>query len=99
LHWAPYDLTCSAVKVYAHVQPTTSGTYTLSVDANGNNLLSSASFSMTTLVSETLTSLTLTSTASHKNLTAGNRVKFTFDANNSDLAGSGIYVQLLYTPQ
>ena len=86
----PRDVTISAIHLYALTAPTTVGTYTFAAAGDGNNLLSAATFDLTSLVNDTLTAMTLTLTTADLNIDALDLVRFTFASNNPDLAGSGI---------
>ena len=101
LWFAPYACTVTAIKVYADTSPATAGVYTLAVeDIDGsNNLISTATFDLTSLVSGTLTTLTLTGTTADLELATGTRVRFQFVSDNGDLTGDGVYTQIIYRSQ
>lgn len=96
--WVPFDCRVVAIKVYLHVAATTAGTWTLEVfdEDNSNNLISTATFDLTSLVAQTLTPLTLTSTAADLELAEGTRIRYSNDSDNSDLVAGGLYFQLIY---
>lgn len=98
LWFAPYNSEVLEIKVYGATTPTTVGTYTLAVEdmTATNNLLSAATFDMTSLVPETLTDLALTATTANLTLPKGTRVRFRLVSDNADLAASGIYLQIIY---
>jgi hypothetical protein len=99
--FAPYGMELVAVKVYSAVVPTTAGVYTLSViDVdNANNLLSTATFDMTTLAATTLTAMTLTGTVADRDMATGTQMRIRLVSDNVDLVASGVYAQLIYRSQ
>lgn len=99
--FAPYNLTLVKAKVYAHVAPTTAGTYTLTLtdEDAANNLLAAASFDMTSLVAQTLTTLTLTGTTANLDMSEGTRIKYSLASDNGDLVAGGVYIQLIFRSQ
>lgn len=97
-YWfAPAPITIVAIKLYAATAPTTAGTYAFTATGAGNNLLGAASFDLTSLPSDALTSAPLTGTAVDLNLATGAKVAFSFASNNGDLTGAGLCLQVLYT--
>ena len=101
LFFAPAAITITDVKIYTDTAPTTAGVYTLEVeDIDGsNNLLSVATYDMTTTSSATLTGLGLTGTTADLSLAEGTRVRCQFVSDNGDLTGSGHYIQIIYRLQ
>jgi hypothetical protein len=100
LFFAPYDLQVVGINVLASATPTTAGSYTLAVeniDAS-NNLLSVATYPLTTLAPATLTSLPLTATPVDLELTEGTRVRFQLVSDNGDLGplNLAMYTQIVF---
>jgi len=101
LWFAPYDCEVVGVRVYGQTSPTTAGVYTLAVedlDAS-NNILSVATFDLTSLTAATLTTVALTGTGADLLLSAGTRVRFQFVSDNGDLVATGLYTQIIYRSQ
>lgn len=74
--------TITAIKLYAGTAPAT-GTITLAIaDSKGRNLLSAATFDLTSLVGGTLTTLTLTTSTDLLTVPAGETLTFTIVSNN-----------------
>ena len=96
LFFAPKNLRIVGIKVYAETIPTTAGTFTLTVDADGSNILATTPFILTTLSAATLTSLPLTATESLLLRSTGSKIRFIFSSDNGDLVATGVYVQALY---
>lgn len=97
LWFAPFDLTVTGIKLYAATAPSSpGGTYLFTAGVGATNLLSPASFSLETLVSATLTSMTLSAVAGALNRSTGDVFTFSFASNNADLEGAGLYMQLIY---
>lgn len=101
LWFAPYDCEVVGIRVYGQTSPSTAGVYTLAVediDAS-NNLLSAATFDITSLTAATLTPVPLTGTGADLLLPAGTRVRFQFVSDNGDLVAAGLYAQIIYRSQ
>ena len=99
--FAPYDMQILAIKVYGQVSPTTAGVYTLAVeDLDGsNNLLSAATFDMTSLSAATLTTMSLTGTGANLQVPEGTALRFQLVSDNADLVASGLYAQIIFRSQ
>jgi len=103
LFFAPYNCTIVGINAYCESGATTAGVYTLAdedIDAT-NNLLSAATFDMTTpnLPAATVTPVTLTGTTANLDLAAGTRVRFQLASDNADLVASGVYLQIIFRSQ
>ncbi len=94
--FAPYDLNILAIKLFAYTATTTVGSYLFAATGNGNNLLSSSTFDVGTLVSQTLTGMTLSATSSDLVISSGGVFDLSFTSDNADLTGAGLYVQIFY---
>lgn len=102
-YFAPYTMTLVGVNAYCHSGASSAaGVYTLAVEANGNNLLSAATFDMETtgsLPAATLTAVPLTGTTANLDLNQGVRISIQLVSDNADLVAEGVYIQLLFKAQ
>lgn len=95
--WASYG--CKLVKAKAYnVVTNTVGTYTLTLtnNATSNTMLNAANFNMNTLVADTVTNLSLTSTAADLNFSENDRWTISLASNNSGLNAVSVYVDLTF---
>lgn len=100
LTWhASVPIRVQGIALRAMTPPVTAGTYTFAATGAGNNLLSAATFNLTTLVADTLTPIPLTNTLANRSLAANAKVQFDFVSNNLDLTGAGLYARISYTPR
>jgi hypothetical protein len=92
------DVTLKALKLFTVGVPLSAlGTITLAVSKNGSdNVLSTATFDLESLVTLTETDLTLTGTAANLDLDEGDYLRFRVVSNNADAtATSGLQVRII----
>lgn len=94
--WFPTDVRIWGVQCYAVDAPTTAGTYTLAVISGGNQLLSPATFDLTTLVDGVVSDVVLTATTANLELAAKTPMLVTVNSTLGDLTGVGLVIQISY---
>ena len=94
--FAPQSIAVKNIKLYSETQlGSAAGSYFFKATGSSNSLLA-AQYDLETLPVATLTNLTLTTTTAHLTMSAGDVVNYAFSSSNSDLSGSGLYLQMLW---
>lgn len=96
LTWiAPTDCRVLSIKVFAQTAPASAGgVYTLAVAGGGNNLLSTASFNLETLVGGTVSEMTLTTTSANLTLDENDLLALSLVSDNADLTGDTLVIMV-----
>lgn len=98
--WAESTIRLIGVKVFSKVVATV-GAYTVAIHKNpggtNENLLSSLTFDMTSIVADTPTSLSLTATESDLIFNENDVWELEFASDNDGLDAQGVYYQLLWS--
>jgi len=96
--FVPFSCTVIAIKLWFKTKAgSVAGTYLFTCAEGANNLLEPVNYDLETIVNETLTAMTLQSTApANLDLDAGDVIKSSWVSDNADLTGgTGAYIQIL----